>query len=195
MVLDGVVNTDEWFFGNVSGHISGHVSDSQSINTLLTRASQSWINAAEDSDKVLDRFFYYCHAAKERCHIWRKGDDVDDLKRRYESIMAELQETPRPVINSGSHIPNLVTYSDIKRLTFAILYSPTAFRILSLVLDVIERGKGLGELMNSVDLALMCTLNSKLLFYPSDGGLAVMCSDQQMKVRRGKCQGKVELQE
>ncbi|OIW32306.1 hypothetical protein CONLIGDRAFT_698959 [Coniochaeta ligniaria NRRL 30616] len=159
LVLDGVVNSDEWYFEN------------------------SWMNAVQDTDKVMERFRLYCYQAKERCHLYREGDKLDDVTERFDSILNSLADQPRVYAIKGL-MPVYVSYSTVKALLFSATYVPAVFPIVAIILDALYRGVDLTSLMGPIDLSPLCESKPRdpRVHYPDDGGTAVLCSDQRFRL-------------
>lgn len=76
--------------------------------------------------------------------------------------------------------PFVVTYSDVKYLIFAATYQPvTTLHIVALVLDALYRNVDMGSLTPPTDLVPLCGMKPSQLLYPSEGQIAVLCSDQR----------------
>ncbi|PYI01095.1 hypothetical protein BO78DRAFT_473545 [Aspergillus sclerotiicarbonarius CBS 121057] len=119
MVLDGVVDALGWYSGNHS-------------------------NSFRDADRVGDSFFRYCHqAGYPTCAFAGKTPEEDlaqattDLQKRLTSILTDLKTAPFSV----SHpTPEIITYSDVKRLMRVALYAPIElFPILANILFDLEQ--------------------------------------------------------
>jgi pimeloyl-ACP methyl ester carboxylesterase len=119
MVLDGVVDADEYLFnlGNVSLH---------------------------DNEKVMDSFYEYCASAGEPlCPLAYEPDGSfpEKIKERVQFIVQSLYHSPLPV--SSIKGPDVITYSDIKKILFSSLYSPAAtFPFIGPLLHQIGIGNG-----------------------------------------------------
>jgi hypothetical protein len=137
---------------------------------------------------VIDYFQLYCFQAQERCHLYRKGDQLTDLKARFAAVFQDLAEHPRVYAIKGS-MPVYVTYSAIKSLLFSIAYVPTLFPVAAAVLDGLHRGLDLSSFLHwqPIDMTPLCDsrFEDVRIKSPDDGGLAVMCSDQRFMV--GSC--------
>lgn len=141
------------------------------------------MNAVQDTDKVIDRFQLYCFQAEERCHLYRKGDQLADVRQRFASVLDSLAEQPRVYAIKGS-MPVYITYSMVKTLLFSIAYAPAVFPLIAMVLDALHRGLDVSTFMQPVDLSPLCESKPKDLRMqnPDDGGTAVMCGDQRFRV-------------
>lgn len=135
-----------------------------------------------DADKVLDSLFTGCHRAGEKCALYRPDDEVADIRARVDSLLDRLREEPALVFSPEAVMPTMITYSDIKRLMFGVLYAPSVFPIIAVVLDDLYRERNIAAMVNPVDVAPLCASEFKMLTYPTDGGRSVLCSDEQMAV-------------
>ncbi|KAB5576619.1 hypothetical protein GE09DRAFT_627797 [Coniochaeta sp. 2T2.1] len=171
MVLDGVVNSDEWYFEN------------------------SWINAVQDMDKVIDRFQLYCFQARERCHLYREGDKLGDLQQRFDSVLKSLADQPRVYAIKGT-MPLYVTFSTVKALLFSATYVPAVFPLVAMVTDALYRGQDLSTFLPPIDLSPLCDSKARdMVIKPlDDGGTAVLCSDQRFKLNVTRAGLEKELQ-
>lgn len=103
MVSDGNVDLQEWFYG-------------------------SRVNHCRDTDKVMDAFYETCHAAGPgRCDFY--APSPGEIEARLDRLVANL--TVRPVIvpsssdsGGGPDLPEIITYSSLKRLIATVLYQP-----------------------------------------------------------------------
>ena len=144
---------------------------------------QSWVNAVQDMDKVIDRFQLYCFQAEERCHLYRQGDQLADVKQRFASVLDSLAEQPRVYAIKGS-MPVYITYSMVKSVLFSAAYAPSVFPTIALVLDFLHRGLDLSALWRPIDISPLCEANpiNLQMLDPGDGGTAVLCGDQRFRV-------------
>lgn len=164
MVLDGVVDADEYLInlGNVS---------------------------LRDNEKVVDKFYDYCAAAGESvCPLAYEphGSSPETIKTRVQSILQSLYHNPLPV--SSPNGPDVITYSDVKKIIFGCLYSPAAtFQYISHVLYQIGAGNGneLAQLLRpqhvySCPLSPGNSTNDDAIAEAIQGRVAmtsIMCSD------------------
>lgn len=132
---------------------------------------------------MIERFQVYCHQAEERCHLYREGDELDDVKRRFESVLSSLAEQPRVYAVKGS-MPVYVTYSTMKAMLFSTTYVPVTFPIVAIVFDALHRKLDLSSFLQPMDPAPLCESKPRdpRMSLPDDGGTAVMCSDQSYMV-------------
>jgi hypothetical protein len=76
--------------------------------------------------------------------------------------------------------PFVVTYSDVKYLLFATTYQPiTTLVIVAAVLDALYRDVDMGSITPPFDFVPLCGMKPSQLLYPSEGQIAVLCSDQR----------------
>ena len=134
-------------------------------------------------DKVYQRFQLYCYQAGERCHLYRKGDKLEDVQKRYQSVLISLADEPRVYALKG-YMPAYVTYTTVKAMLFSAAYAPAVFPLIARTLDALYRGMDLSSFMPPIDLSPLCESKpmNALVKYPDDGGTAVLCSDQRFKV-------------
>lgn len=132
-----------------------------------------------DADKVLDSLFVGCHRAGDQCPLYRPDDEVADIRARVNSLLNRLRDEPALVISPTASMPAIITYSDIQRVMFAVLYVPAVFPMIAVLLDELYRENNIASMINLVDVAPLCASEFKLLTYPTDGGRSVLCNDQQ----------------
>jgi len=160
LVLDGVVDSDE-YLANL-GYKSLH-----------------------DSEKVMNSFYIYCASAgPAACPLAHSpdGSSPSTIEARVKGVLESLYHNPLPV-SSPLFGPELITYSDIKRLLFLALYFPeTSFPALGLVLNDIANGNGsiLAEAMRANHI-YTCPLpgqnTSAALLSETVATTAILCSD------------------
>lgn len=133
------------------------VSDGERILTILLRQLThlgnvdytEWTTCTherflDDADKVMDAFFYYCHKyGVDTCPIWENSPVL--IARRVEALLERLKTNP-VVVPSAAHsfeLPEIVTYSALKRLISAALYRPIyMFSSLARIIAALEAGDG-----------------------------------------------------
>ncbi|KAJ1329920.1 alpha/beta hydrolase [Microdochium nivale] len=116
LVLDGVVNADEYY-------------------------DNSWRQNVDSIDETYVRFAELCHAAGPgRCSLWRPSPG--NITARLDAIIEQFRKEPVPVTGlnlGGGGLPDMVTYSDVKTLLWRTLYDPlVAFPRLADVLHAFE---------------------------------------------------------
>ncbi|KAK3393301.1 TAP-like protein-domain-containing protein [Podospora didyma] len=128
MVNDGNVDYKEWYYGDVN----------------------SYINFLYDTDKVMDAFYEFCHKAGPlRCLFYATTPPL--IKERLDALLAQIRVTPvlippasSAVDASGPEMPELVTYSKVRRMISTMLYQPIhRFRPVAEVLAGLEGGDGI----------------------------------------------------
>jgi hypothetical protein len=151
------------------------------------------INFPRDTDKVMKAFFEFCHqAGPERCRLYAKSPA--EVQARLSSIIENLKTHPVivPASDEGPELPELVTYSKVKRLLTSVLYQPLrAFHRLAEVLAALEQGDGQPyyQLVNSdaIPPSAYCGLKPIPPTIPLDDSLednndafpAILCADGQ----------------
>lgn len=120
LVSDGNVDYEEWF-------------------------NAAHINAVRDADAIMEAFYVLCHrAGPEKCALY--GPEPGDIRERHMAILERLRIEPVIYMPSGafgSGMPELVTYTKIRKLTGTSLYRPNHyFSHLAEILAGLERGDG-----------------------------------------------------
>jgi pimeloyl-ACP methyl ester carboxylesterase len=116
MVLDGVVNADQYYDNN-------------------------WRDNLDQTDEAMATFSSNCHAAgPDKCSFW--GSTPTEITERLDAIVDQLQSHPVSVSGvENNGLPAMVTYSDLKALFLNALYTPVAtFPLMSDMLHQIESG-------------------------------------------------------
>lgn len=103
------------------------------------------VNAVRDADAIVEAFYELCHQAGPlRCAL--HGPTPDDIKERHLAILERLRTQPviyMPFGGTASVLPEIVTYSKIRKLTSTSLYRPNYyFPHLAEILAGLERGDG-----------------------------------------------------
>ncbi|RDH19486.1 hypothetical protein M747DRAFT_323680 [Aspergillus niger ATCC 13496] len=120
MVLDGVVDALSWYSGEMS-------------------------TSLRDADRVFDSFFRYCHqAGQPRCAFASPSADGEDninaiseLQQRFTNILSDLKASPLWTTHPN---PDIITYSDVRRLLRLALYAPIdLFPTLAIILADLEQ--------------------------------------------------------
>ncbi|CAJ2507802.1 Uu.00g089880.m01.CDS01 [Anthostomella pinea] len=94
VILDGVVDADHY-------------------------VEPTWMDSLRDADAIWDDFFVYCAQAGPACHIFQIGDRPEDIKKKFDHVMALIAEQPVIVVSEWSNTPILVTASDLKGIAFS----------------------------------------------------------------------------
>ncbi|KAJ8508854.1 hypothetical protein ONZ45_g8924 [Pleurotus djamor] len=148
MMLDGVMDAEDYY-------------------------NLQWRSNLADADRVVERFFDDCFdAGQERCAFW--GNSRDDIKSRFENIIASLRERPIPYTD-GSDMPRIITASELRSSILVALYQPVPlFPLLAKVLNQLENGNAalLGSLA-SVNLDPDPAIESSV----RDAGSVIPCVD------------------
>ncbi|KAH9905250.1 alpha/beta-hydrolase [Xylariomycetidae sp. FL2044] len=149
---------------------------------------QSRINFLRDTDKVMAAFYRFCHEAGPlQCAFHAETPAL--IEDRLHRLLAEIKEHPViiPVSESGPAMPQLITWSHVKRLTSRALYQPIyMFKNYARVLNALEAGDGkpFYELIKSENSAPpICSIeaippNVPRLEEGNDAAFpAIMCAD------------------
>ncbi|KAI1852416.1 hypothetical protein JX266_002594 [Neoarthrinium moseri] len=153
VILDGVVDTDGY-------------------------GEAVWMDSMVDADKILDKFYTYCHEARWRCKLYRQGDEVQDIATRYEQILASLRTEPKIVFIPGFYTPVILTASDVHSAMFAALYNPIGtFPIMAEFLDALWTDQPVWVFVTTPVLWLLCG-EVQLPIRPDDSTAAISCSDR-----------------
>ncbi|KAF6805254.1 hypothetical protein CSOJ01_09630 [Colletotrichum sojae] len=143
-----------------------------------------WVSTMRDSDAVLDKFFYYCHLAKEACPLHRDGDEgPSDVMERYQHVMRTLRAQPLLTVSDITNTPVMLLEADLKKAMFVGLYSPVKlFPLMAMIFDKLYAGCDLGS-FDGVGAwpMLMCHNNLGFPYFPEESQPAIGCSDQQVK--------------
>lgn len=119
MVSDGNVDYEEWFH-------------------------MSHINSVRDADAVMEAFYDLCHQAGPRKCAFH-GSSPADIKERHNALLDRLRKQPIIYMpaNDSSVLPELITYSKIRKLAATSLYRPNYyFPHLATILAALERNDG-----------------------------------------------------
>ncbi|TGO40573.1 hypothetical protein BHYA_0035g00470 [Botrytis hyacinthi] len=118
MVSDGNVNYNEW----------------------STNTHTSFLH---DSEKIMSAFYHYCHLSGPTiCAFY--SSTPSQISTRLATLLSQLKIHPILVPpQDSSSLPELITYSSLKRLISASLYRPILlFPSLATVLQALETGNG-----------------------------------------------------
>ncbi|KAI1100037.1 alpha/beta-hydrolase [Jackrogersella minutella] len=113
----------------------------------------SYINFLHDTDKVMEAFYHFCHkAGPSRCDFYASTPAA--IEQRLASLLKHIRKYPIiiPATDAGTDMPQLITWSHLKRLISAALYRPIfMFAGFAKVLRALEDGDGqpFYELMRS----------------------------------------------
>lgn len=103
------------------------------------------INSVRDADAVLDAFYTLCHKVGPlKCAF--HGPSPENIQERHLAILERLRVEPvihMPADNPGAALPELITFSKIRRLAATALYRPNFyFTHLAEILAGLEHGDG-----------------------------------------------------
>ncbi|TGJ78896.1 hypothetical protein E0Z10_g9869 [Xylaria hypoxylon] len=109
---------------------------------------QTHINFLRDTDKVMNAFYDFCFkAGPGGCDLY--ADTPELIRQRIENLLEKIRKHPILVIADGSfptigpNMPQLITWSHIRRLTSAALYRPIfLFKKYATVMAALETGDG-----------------------------------------------------
>ncbi len=145
----------------------------------LADHGQGWSESLRTTDAVFEHFFDTCHAAKEKCLLYRYGDRVEDIRERFDIVMTRVTNEPLIIVSRDSRLPVVVSVSLLKQLFFIALYQPVSlFPTVALVVDLLYREMDLSLLNGGTqDLYGICGLREKLPIDLDDSSKAIGCSD------------------
>ncbi|KAI5860940.1 alpha/beta-hydrolase [Durotheca rogersii] len=119
LVSDGNVDYREWF-------------------------THAHVNFLRDTDKVMLAFFRYCHqVGPSRCDFWAPSPQA--IQERLADLLDRIREHPVivPASESGPSMPQLVTWSRVKRQLSTTLYQPLyMFSNFATAAKALEDGNG-----------------------------------------------------
>lgn len=160
MILDGVVDADHY-------------------------VAPVWIDSVQDADAILNSFPRYCYEGGALCPLYRAGDEVEDVAKRFYGTVDKLKEGPISIADSYYNMPVIITYSDIRSIIFSVLYSPTyGFYALGLILNYMEKENWeylaiIFSLAPVFDMFGVCESPKPAWTYPDEATSAIMCSDKR----------------
>lgn len=97
----------------------------------------------DDTDTIMNSFYYYCHLAGPfKCALYSPTPKA--IEARLNTVLEQLKKHPIMVAPIGpSDLPELVSYSSLKRLISATLYRAVVmFPELARVVAALEKGDG-----------------------------------------------------
>ncbi|KAI0405499.1 hypothetical protein F4802DRAFT_562052 [Xylaria palmicola] len=135
---------------------------------------QTYINFPRDMDKVMGAFYHFCHQAGEGgCDFYAETPEL--IQERLDHLLETIRKHPVLIpagelfSGTGPNIPQLVSWSDVRRLTSAALYRPVLlFKKYATALAALEAGDGLP----------LYNLNKNL--YNSEGPAPSICSTEDI---------------
>ncbi|ORY60668.1 uncharacterized protein BCR38DRAFT_349747 [Pseudomassariella vexata] len=105
---------------------------------------QTHINFLRDTDKVMEAFYRFCHAAGPlSCAFYAETPAA--IEKRLQDLLQSIREHPIivSVFDGGPDMPQLITWSHVKRLISAALYRPIfMFKKFAEVLKSLEDRDG-----------------------------------------------------
>ncbi|KAH8173725.1 alpha/beta hydrolase fold domain-containing protein [Sarocladium implicatum] len=151
------------------------------------------INFLRDTDKVMDGFYLMCHEAGPlKCALYE--DTAEKIESRLEVLLDDLRIRPVAALVTvdGYTLPELITYSKVRKAISAALYRPIQkFAPLAKALAALESGDGVtyqSIIGPNANIFLdSCNQNSTPPTTPSDtlsegtddAFPAIMCSDAE----------------
>ncbi|RDW92622.1 hypothetical protein BP5796_02016 [Coleophoma crateriformis] len=106
--------------------------------------SDGHIHFLADADKVMGAFWKFCHLAGPKgCALYESNPEM--IEKRFQNVLNDLRMHPVIVAQAANSpdLPELVTYSSLKRLISAALYRPVLlYPKLASVVASLEAGNG-----------------------------------------------------
>lgn len=165
-ILDGVVDTREWYSSQLYGDYS-------------------------DANAILDKFAGYCQTASTRCQFHKRGDSTQSIRVRMRQVLDSLQHNPIGFIDRSTGMPTVFTHAQLMGEIFKGLYKPmTQFPIIADWLMALESRNStlMSEMIQlpSLPLAkrseLQRYLSHDMIGDYNEANNAVTCGDQQNRV-------------
>lgn len=115
MVLDGTINTDQYY-------------------------QNDWSDNTLQMDAAVEQFAILCHAAgKDKCDFWQPT--ADGILVKLDAIIRRFQKAPVAVDDGAGKAPKIATYADLKSLLINAVYQPPAqFPSTATALQQIDSG-------------------------------------------------------
>jgi len=109
---------------------------------------QEYVNFLRDTDKVMAAFYEFCHrAGPTGCDFY--ADTPELIQERYDHLLETIRQHPVIVPADGKlgatgpSMPQVITWSHVRRLTSSALYQPMAlFKKFAAALATLEVGDG-----------------------------------------------------
>jgi len=102
------------------------------------------INFIRDADKIMNAFYDLCHrAGPDECALYEPSPSA--IRERVEGLLEKLRKYPVlvPAGDDGPEVPELVTYSKVKKYISTTLYRPHYFfKPFAEVALALEKGDG-----------------------------------------------------
>ena len=157
--LDGAESPEEaeiWYYGVSYGTVIGHTLAAlypERVGRIIVDAnvnSEEYYNgltasAVEDTDDAVGWFFSLCHeAGLPNCAFAGNSSSADEVKQRFDDLLASLERAPVSVIDSEVvAIPTIITKTRVLSLLFNTLYDPIRqFPALAYGLAGLEKNNG-----------------------------------------------------
>ncbi|KAI0886433.1 alpha/beta-hydrolase [Annulohypoxylon maeteangense] len=147
----------------------------------------SYINFLHDTDKVMEAFYDFCHkAGPSSCDFYASSPAA--IEERLANLLLRIREHPIivPASGTGPDMPQLITWSNLKRLISAALYRPIfMFKDFAKVLKSLEDGDGepFYRMVGSKDSVPVCSVETippnvpRLEEGNADAFPAILCAD------------------
>ena len=154
------------------------------VADMDTNLSDSWAKSLTDTDKVLDRYLEYCVEAAGECALYRAGDGLEDLKRRYRGILTRLAQQPASFTHPEFLYPVMVRDKEVKRMMFNAFLTPSEWPAVAKSLNAIYEGRYQDLAGQFPDLTAACqpTRGVKRLIPEGEAQKAILCGDRSIKV-------------
>ncbi|KAH8114404.1 TAP-like protein-domain-containing protein [Phellopilus nigrolimitatus] len=138
VILDGVVDSENYYSGNVFPPVSfSHIEGFISFFAVL------WSNNLRDTDAVLENLYRACvDAGPLTCTIYENS--TEKIHDRIENILQRLRVEPVTFFNETTGAYGIVDYSVAKHAIFSTMYRTHA-RGRDLVSALADLEKGIGE--------------------------------------------------
>lgn len=146
-------------------------------------------NFLADADKVMEAFYVYCHKyGPDTCAIWEST--AAKIEQRVDKLLQRLKTHPVVVAPPPQRmeLPEIVTYSSMKRLISAALYRPIyMFSHLARIIAALEESNGRPFVeyvaaQGRTQFSCSCLLDGRLPGAieeeaKDDASTAIMCTD------------------
>ena len=128
MVLDGVVNSHQWYGGSA-------------------------IEGVVQADTVLDGFFESCISNPGQCPLAQDSNSAEGLSQTFYTFLDTLKYNP--IIIGDDPSTDLINYSLVKGLTFGAMYTPSLWPILAIALHTLLGGNitAIAQVFDSLGLS------------------------------------------
>lgn len=102
-----------------------------------------WTTSIFDTDLIMDKFFEECYeAGPVQCPYYSENGPAS-MQANLDATLQLLNNTPLAVAGSGSHGPDVITYSDILRVVKETVYDPLKlFPQLANLFTNVSKGSG-----------------------------------------------------